>query len=450
MTTTISNLVELYAAVRAELGGDFLQAEDIDASITNPATPAAGWDGTAYAAGSWVTHADKTWYCATGGATADDEPGDSGQWIEAWVTANGWLPIGTSGTPFAGVYDGGGHNVTGLFLERTATDNCGLFGYSTGTIRNLTVSGSVYGNRNVGGVVGYAFSGVLSNVHSAASARTTVNTPGGLVGNVGAVAISDCSASGNVIAGTNGAGGLSGYMGAGSSIIRSHATGNVTGAVNCGGLSGSLGSGTATQCWASGDVQGTSPVGGLIGNCSSSTISQCYATGNVSGGVNAEVGGCIGHIETGSSTSFASDCYATGVVTGSGATPKVGGFVGYAINASASRCWCLSPPATPLDEGGMGPTFSGGAFGTSQAVGSYWNRTISGNEGLMTPDTMSATAKTTEELQTWNTFPYDSSIWTFPCGLDDNYPVLVFSVGGQMRRRNRRSALFAPGCGGRF
>ena len=53
-----------------------------------------------------------------------------------------WTPIGTEDNPFSGTFDGGGVEISRLYIS-TTDDYQGLFGYSTGTIKNLTVSGSV-------------------------------------------------------------------------------------------------------------------------------------------------------------------------------------------------------------------------------------------------------------------------------------------------------------------
>ncbi|MDE6636022.1 MAG: hypothetical protein K2K09_05375, partial [Lachnospiraceae bacterium] len=67
---------------------------------------------------------------------------------------NLWVPIGTAGNPFGGIFDGAGHTVSGLYIDSTVADNRGLFGVNEGTVKNLTVSGDVTGKDNVGGIAG--------------------------------------------------------------------------------------------------------------------------------------------------------------------------------------------------------------------------------------------------------------------------------------------------------
>ena len=45
-----------------------------------------------------------------------------------WNSGLGWDPIGTYNRPFRAVFDGNGHEISNLFIDRT-TDNVGLFGY---------------------------------------------------------------------------------------------------------------------------------------------------------------------------------------------------------------------------------------------------------------------------------------------------------------------------------
>ena len=66
-----------------------------------------------------------------------------------------WTSIGTSLAPFEGVFDGKGHTITGL--TQTAYEGfMGLFGASTGTIKNVRIEGANIsnGNDHVGIAVG--------------------------------------------------------------------------------------------------------------------------------------------------------------------------------------------------------------------------------------------------------------------------------------------------------
>ncbi len=71
--------------------------------------------------------------------------------------AEQWTPIGTEATPFKGNFDGNGYKIDGLYIN-SKSNHLGLFGVmESGTIENLTVAGSVTGKegtQNTAGIVG--------------------------------------------------------------------------------------------------------------------------------------------------------------------------------------------------------------------------------------------------------------------------------------------------------
>lgn len=86
--------------------------------------------------------------------------------IELSATEN-WVPIGTSGIPFAGQYDGGGYSIKNLYIS-TDESFQGLFGFITGTVKNLHVYGTVsvhytgtHSHSFAGGIVGAMNNGAL-------------------------------------------------------------------------------------------------------------------------------------------------------------------------------------------------------------------------------------------------------------------------------------------------
>lgn len=72
------------------------------------------------------------------------------------LTGYAQTPVGNATTPFAGVFDGGGHTISGVRLF--GETYVGLFGkLSGGTVKNLTADGVVNATGNiVGGIVAYA------------------------------------------------------------------------------------------------------------------------------------------------------------------------------------------------------------------------------------------------------------------------------------------------------
>ncbi len=83
--------------------------------------------------------------------------------LNGWGDTLGWKPIGTyissinHSKAFQGVFDGNGHVVKNLNINRPSENYVGLFGFTKGgTIKNLAVTGgSVTGRDYVGGLVGY-------------------------------------------------------------------------------------------------------------------------------------------------------------------------------------------------------------------------------------------------------------------------------------------------------
>ncbi|MFA6647539.1 MAG: hypothetical protein WCS32_02780, partial [Candidatus Izemoplasmatales bacterium] len=84
------------------------------------------------------------------------------------ISLGNFIPIGSAANPFRGHFDGG-FVTFDLAISRTTTNNQGLFGYlDSGSIKNLSVSGSVVGDVYTGAVVGYQNSGTIENVYNLA------------------------------------------------------------------------------------------------------------------------------------------------------------------------------------------------------------------------------------------------------------------------------------------
>ncbi|WP_045221787.1 InlB B-repeat-containing protein [Desulfonatronum thioautotrophicum] len=169
--------------------------------------------------------------------STDIDLGDS-----PWSQGAGWEPIVTEGTgePFSGHFDGNGHIIRNLTINRPGAANQGLFGsLRSATIRNVVledysiiggplaggvagkaedsrienvqVSGEVSGDNDVGGVVGALTGGGLDFVHGTVSVRGASRT-GGLAGHVSEAVIQRSSSLGSV-QGDFFVGGLAGLVG---------------------------------------------------------------------------------------------------------------------------------------------------------------------------------------------------------------------------------------------
>ena len=210
-----------------------------------------------------------------GRVAADDTP--------YWTNGAGWEPIATGSSPWSATFEGNGHTIRHLFINRPAADQVGLFGlvrssFGTGSIRAVgVIEVDVTGNDCVGGLVGENRGGVTA---SYATGRVSGNSEvGGLVGeNRGGVTAS--YATGRV-SGDSGVGGLVGENRGG--VTASYATGRVSGDSEVGGLVGEN-RGDVTASYATSPVSGNRDVGGLVGwNSSLSTISVSYWDTTTSG-----------------------------------------------------------------------------------------------------------------------------------------------------------------------
>lgn len=288
-----------------------------------------------------------------------------------WNSGAGFASIGSSGTSFTGSFDGRGHSITGLVVNRP-TLSAGLFGTigSNGSVSDLSVAGIVTGlnagilaGANAGTVSGIATSGTVNNTGAATSGDM-----GGLVGqNTGTISnsASSASVSASSISGSN-VGGLAGSNSSSGTISGSYASGSVTNAGATGGSAGGLAgssAGSISNAFATGAVTSGYYSGGLVGLNNGGTVSNTYATGSVSG---EYAGGLVGR-----SSGTITNTYATGSASGN---QYSGGLVGYNDTSGAIS-------------------------------GSFWNTTTSGNSIGVGAGLMSGTVgMTTSQLSNLSAF----------------------------------------------
>ena len=246
-------------------------------------------------------------------------------------TFHEWTAIGTGLNQFAGKFDGGGHTISGVYINKANSDYQGLFGYvwNGGTIQDVGVVDSyVNGNKNVGGVAGFAISSIVSGCYNMGMVTGERDFVGGVVGYADSSSVSGCYNTGTVSGENECVGGVVGYASSSSTVSGCYNMGMVTGEGSfVGGVVGYADS-SVSGCYNTGTVSGKrTSVGGVVGRANSSIIG-CYNTGTVSGERNY-VGGVVGY----ASSSSVSDCYNTGTVSGD---DSVGGVVGYASSSSTS------------------------------------------------------------------------------------------------------------------
>ncbi|MCL2163507.1 MAG: hypothetical protein FWH55_03735 [Oscillospiraceae bacterium] len=153
-----------------------------------------------------------------------------------------WTPIGNIGSPFRGIFNGGGHSITNL---RITGDQqlAGLFGYvSDAAVENIHLEtafisvASTYSMTYAGGIAGFVSgNSTIYNCHSKGS--ISANNAGGLIGTVsGFVFIENCSNASAVSA--DYAGGIVGLVSGTISIRRASNTGDISASSVAGGISG--------------------------------------------------------------------------------------------------------------------------------------------------------------------------------------------------------------------
>lgn len=228
-------------------------------------------------------------------------------------TVENWVPIGTSGNPFKGTFDGNGHTISNMKIVRGKTNEeqnnrIGFFGVCAGNalLTNFTlVDPSVSGYGNVGAVLGEAAKGSTVKVNEVDVTGTVtveaMRNVGGVVGN-GNCTITNCSVSGTVKIGSDGWAG--GILGNGNSAISGcsvNGTLSISGDWYIGGIAG-YGYCKISDCHVDGMDKALSVIdniggytGGIVGfmgegNCvtENCTVKNITVTGayNGIGGVN--------------------------------------------------------------------------------------------------------------------------------------------------------------------
>jgi hypothetical protein len=257
---------------------------------------------------------------------------------------DGFEPIGENPGQFSGNFNGSGHTITDLYIDRSRS-YVGLIGYvgSDGTIENVRVENvSIDGDSRVGGLVGYN-QGMLSNSSATGSVIGSREFVGGLVGYNKDGTVHESSATTSVTSSSLYVGGLVGINDMGGTVNKSYATGSVKGSDDVGGLVGrNINSGKVSESYATGSVKGSDNVGGLVGE-NSAEIHESYAHGTVNG--SAHVGGLVGLSADKITTSFA-----TGYVNSTGT--DIGGLVGFNDGGSVDNAYWDTESTNQSDSDG--------------------------------------------------------------------------------------------------
>lgn len=166
-----------------------------------------------------------------------------------WNGGAGFEPIGINFNGFTGTFDGQGHKIANLYINRPSSGCVGLFGClenSGSEVKNVGLGNvTVHGGFRVGGLVGWNDGGTINNSYSTGDVSCSATSwyVGGLVGwNDGTINNSYSTASAN---GGYYVGGLVGLNG--GPVSNSYSTGSVTGDPRMAG--GFVGAGDCNNCY---------------------------------------------------------------------------------------------------------------------------------------------------------------------------------------------------------
>ena len=254
---------EQLQAVEEDLAGAFVQTDDIDASEMANWNDDAGFDPIGY----W-----------------DDESNDLDD---------------PAHEPFTGAFDGNGHVITDLNIDRPSTEGVGLFAFVSedGWIEEITLeSASITGEEVAGALAGVAAgTSEFHNLASGGSVEGTGGAAGGLIAAaLGGAEIHTSHSTANVQAEEGVAGGLAYVIGDNATVHTSFATGEVEagGDVVGGLLGGIVDDAEVRDSYATSRVIGFGDqVGGLVG-LNQGLVRDSYSTGRPTG--DEDVGGLIG------------------------------------------------------------------------------------------------------------------------------------------------------------
>lgn len=179
-----------------------------------------------------------------------------------------WTPIGKSGKPFIGIFDGQGKTISNLVIDMSSKSDVGLFGYtSNGEIKNFTLNNAkVVGDLDVGAVAGTPYTSKYTNISVTGLIQVEgFSYVGGALGKNAYANVTNVD-----VIGSEGS-----YVKAESGYYRTY----------LGGLIGFMGEGshTVSDCDVEIDVTGsTCNVGGILGILHyNNTMENCTYKGNL-------------------------------------------------------------------------------------------------------------------------------------------------------------------------
>ena len=355
-----------------------------------------------------------------------------------WTTGEGWEPIGSSSNPFKAIFEGNGHTISNLMIDRFHTKDVGLFGYigklpgdmegDTEIIDVGLLNVDIKGEQSVGGLVGFNSRGKITKSYATGVVLGMWNRAGVLIGKNNSI-VTNSHAIGVV-----GAGGMAGGLIGGNhhgSLTNSYAASAVKANGWLGGLVGFNG-GNIANSYAMGSVTGNHAAGGLVGY-NAGKITNSYATGAAVVKAN-NAGGLVGYSNGGNIT----NSYATGGVTGDS---NAGGLVGYSNGGNITNSYAIGSV--------VGTSAVGGLVGynyRSDITNSYWDKQTSritssaGGMGKTTTELQSAIAQQGNSNNPY--YRWKTTDWDF--GTSEQYPILNYAKGSDRTNPACREAEDPP------
>ncbi|MBR1491386.1 MAG: InlB B-repeat-containing protein [Bacteroidaceae bacterium] len=272
----------------------------------------------------------------------------------------GWQPVGSSSSAaFKGILDGNGKTVSGLWINRSNTDNVALFGYTNGAIiKNIKVTGaSLEGKDCTGGIVGTSESTTFTNCTFTGEVKGASRVGGIVAKSSEKSVLSNCRLYDSQVIGKDYVGGACGDGGNATSFSNCYIYSNIVGDSYVGGICGnSQPSGmdmNMNSCGYVGNISANSNAGGLIGRYSAVyvclTITNCFVIGEIMA-ISDYVGGLIGSYEAQYTDPSISHCYFSGIVSGNN---NVGGLIGYKRRGNVSCCYSAGSVFGSSNVGGL-------------------------------------------------------------------------------------------------
>ena len=385
----------------------------------------------------------------------------------------GWNPIGSNdvygGQAFSGIFDGNGYSVKGMNINikstvpsGTADLYLGLFSNVSGTIRNLTVSGSVSSEKAltayIGGIAGYcglnAFFENCVNLVDIYCYNTAPIYAGGIVGfnngsiyscrNLGKIEISGNNSSelvsGRTYRGNSFAAGIAGKTDQSESIISECINAGEIIAVSRGGY----------ERWTSGgyylnpqiyyyyyyaDVHASGITSGGKGS-----VVNCYNIGDISATLEKDKQYAATNAAGISYNCQVSECY------------NIANSTGYSVGKSAEKCYCvegsgsLATGVVALTAGQMKlkSMYSGWDFDsvwTMDGRGDYNYPELRNVRLLITKEDAAHKHKYTSEITTPATHTAEG-VKTFTCACGDSYTETI----AKLAEHTYEEIVIAPTC----